>query len=246
MKTMIVTGAAGGLGEQIALRASEVGYRVGLVDVDQERVQAAARRMSNAVGYRADASSESDIEAVLDQFGEAPDVVVNNAGIVRFGPLLDQGAEAFRKVVDVNLVGCFITAKAAAKRMIKRGSGVIINITSINATHPGPGSGAYPATKAGVVSLTQHMSLEWGPAGLRVNAIAPGFIDAGMSAPIYADPKVRNLRGGAVPQRRLGHADDIANAVLFLASDQASYINGHELVVDGGVVNSVLMQLPRD
>jgi NAD(P)-dependent dehydrogenase (short-subunit alcohol dehydrogenase family) len=246
MKTMIVTGAAGGLGEQVALRASQAGYRVALVDVDLQRVQAAAARMTNAVGYRADASSESDIEAVLDQFGDVPDVLVNNAGIVRFGPLLEQSAEAFRQVIDVNLVGCFITAKAVAKRMVKRGSGNIVNISSINATHPGPGAGAYPASKAAVVSLTQHMALEWGPVGLRVNAVAPGFIDAGMSAPIYADPKVRKLRGGAVPQRRLGLADDIANAVLFLASEQAAYINGHELVVDGGVVNSVLAQLPRE
>jgi NAD(P)-dependent dehydrogenase (short-subunit alcohol dehydrogenase family) len=246
MKTMIVTGAGGGLGEQIALRASQAGYRVGLVDVDEQKVKAAAARISNAVGYRADASSESDIEGVLDQFGDVPDVLVNNAGIVRFGPLLEQSAEAFQKVVDVNLVGCFITAKAVAKRMVKRGSGSIINITSINAVHPGPGAGAYPASKVAVASLTQHMSLEWAPAGLRVNAIAPGFIDAGMSAPIYADPKVRKLRGGAVPTRRLGTADDIANAALFLASDQAAYINGHELVVDGGVVNSILMQLPRD
>ncbi|HEY5754752.1 MAG TPA: SDR family NAD(P)-dependent oxidoreductase [Steroidobacter sp.] len=246
MKTMIVTGAGGGLGEQIALRASQAGYRVGLVDVDEQKVKAAAALISNAVGYRADASSESDIEGVLDQFGDVPDVLVNNAGIVRFGPLLEQSAESFQKVIDVNLVGCFITAKAVAKRMVKRGSGSIINITSINAIHPGPGAGAYPASKAAVASLTQHMSLEWAPAGLRVNAIAPGFIDAGMSAPIYADPKVRKLRGGAVPTRRLGTADDIANAALFLASDQAAYINGHELVVDGGVVNSILMQLPRD
>ena len=246
MKTMIVTGAGGGLGEQIALRASEAGYRVGLVDVDEQRVKAAAGRLSNAVGYRADTTNEADIEAVLDQFGDVPDVLVNNAGIVRFGPLLEQSVESFKKVVDVNLIGCFITARAVAKRMVKRGSGSIINITSINAVHPGPGAGAYPASKAAVASLTQHMSLAWGPLGLRVNAIAPGFIDAGMSAPIYADPKVRKLRGGAVPMRRLGLADDIANAALFLASDQAAYINGHELVVDGGVVNSILMQLPRD
>ncbi|WP_129775378.1 SDR family NAD(P)-dependent oxidoreductase [Peristeroidobacter soli] len=246
MKTMIVTGAGGGLGEQIALRASQAGYRVGLVDVDEQRVKAAAARIPNAVGYRADTSSEADVEAVLDQFGEVPDVLVNNAGIVRFGPLLEQSAESFKKVVEVNLIGCFISAKAVARRMVGRGSGSIINITSINAVHPGPGAGAYPASKAAVASLTQHMSLEWAPAGLRINAIAPGFIDAGMSAPIYADPKVRKLRGGAVPQRRLGVADDIANAVLFLASEQAAYINGHELVVDGGVVNSILMQLPRD
>jgi NAD(P)-dependent dehydrogenase (short-subunit alcohol dehydrogenase family) len=90
------------------------------------------------------------------------------------------------------------------------------------------------------------MALEWGPGGVRVNAVAPGFIDAGMSAPIYANPRVRELRGAAVPVGRLGTAADIANAVLFLASDEGAYINGHELIVDGGVVNSVLARLPRE
>jgi NAD(P)-dependent dehydrogenase (short-subunit alcohol dehydrogenase family) len=90
------------------------------------------------------------------------------------------------------------------------------------------------------------MSLEWAGSGLRVNAVAPGFIDAGMSAPIYANPRVRELRGSAVPQQRLGTAEEVAAAVLFLCSEQASYINGHELIVDGGVVNSVLSRLPRE
>ena len=94
--------------------------------------------------------------------------------------------------------------------------------------------------------LTEQMGLEWGPLGIRVNAVAPGFIDAGISTPFYANPVVRELRGKAVPIRRLGTAMDVAHAVLFLASEEASYINGHEIVVDGGVVSSVLMQLPRE
>jgi len=130
--------------------------------------------------------------------------------------------------------------------MIKRGSGSIINMSSINGINPGIGIGAYPASKAGIISMTQQMAIEWGKFGIRVNCISPGFIDAGMSKPIYEDNKVRALRGGAVPSGRLGEADDIANAVLFLDSDNASYINGHNLVVDGGVTSSVIAQLPRE
>ena len=96
-----------------------------------------------------------------------------------------------------------------------------------------------------MANMTQAMSIEWGPSGIRVNAIAPGFIDAGMSKPIYADPKVREVRGGGVPLRRLGDANDIAQAVLFLDSEDAQYINGHQLVIDGGVSNSVMAHLPR-
>ena len=207
---------------------------------------AVAATLKSGVGFGVDVSDEAAVNAVLEQLQQVPDVLVNNAGIVRFGPLLDQSLDAFKEAVNVNLIGTFVVARAVGRGMLKRGSGVVINMSSINATHPAPGSGAYPATKAAIVSLTQHMALEWGPGGVRVNAIAPGFIDAGMSSPIYANPRVRELRGGAVPQRRLGTAQDIANAVLFLASEQGSYINGHELVVDGGVVNSVLAGLPRE
>ena len=124
--------------------------------------------------------------------------------------------------------------------MLERGSGHIINLTSVNGIHPAPGVGLYSGTKAGMAVMTQAMAIEWGPRGVRCNAIAPGFIDAGMSKPIYADPKVREKRGGGVPLRRLGSSDDIANAVLFLDSEAAGYINGHQLVIDGGVVNSVM------
>jgi NAD(P)-dependent dehydrogenase (short-subunit alcohol dehydrogenase family) len=112
--------------------------------------------------------------------------------------------------------------------------------------HPAPGGGAYGATKSGLAQMTELMSVEWGPSGIRVNAVAPGFIDAGMSAPFFKDPVVRELRGGGVPLRRLGTAEDVAEAVMFLASDAASYISGQELAVDGGVINSVLAQLPRE
>jgi NAD(P)-dependent dehydrogenase (short-subunit alcohol dehydrogenase family) len=246
MKTMMVTGAGAGIGAAIATAAAAAGYRVVVCDVDGERARSVAAGLPDARGFQLDVSREADVERVLDTLDAVPDALINNAGIVRFGPLIDLPVDQFRAVLDVNLLGVFICSRAVARRMLPRRSGVIVSLSSINATHPGPGAGAYPATKAAVVSLTQQMSLEWAGGGLRVNAVAPGFIDAGMSAPIYANPRVRELRGSAVPQQRLGTAEEVAAAVLFLCSDQASYINGHELIVDGGVVNSVLSRLPRD
>ena len=129
--------------------------------------------------------------------------------------------------------------------MALRGSGSIINITSINGISAGTNSGAYGATKSAISLLTQQMSLEWGKLGLRVNALAPGLIDGGMSEPIYSDPHFRKLRTEKVPVGRLGTEEDIAQAVLFLGSEKASYITGHELVVDGGIINSIIANLPR-
>ncbi|MEY3680814.1 MAG: hypothetical protein RL547_1427, partial [Actinomycetota bacterium] len=118
-------------------------------------------------------------------------------------------------------------------------------ITSMNGVAAGPNAGAYGATKAAVALLTSQMAIEWGAFGVRVNAVAPGLIDAGMSEPIYADPATRHARESKVPLGRLGTADDIASVVLFLASDEASYIHGQNIVVDGGVTGSVIAHLPR-
>lgn len=246
MKTALVTGAGAGLGAATASRASQMGYRVGVLDVDGDKARAVASKLANAVALQADVTSEASVAAALAAFGAVPDLLVNNAGVVRFGTLLEQGVEGFRKVVDVNLMGTVIPALLVGRKMVERGSGVIINTTSINAITPGPNTGAYPSAKAAVGKLTEHMALEWGPAGVRVNCVAPGFIDAGMSAPIYANPGVRALRGGGVPLRRLGAAEDVAAAIMFLASDEAAYIHGHQLVIDGGVVHSLLSQLPRE
>lgn len=248
----MVTGAGHGLGAAIAAAAADSGRQVGVLDVDEAAAaRVAAEIGSAAVALRADTANESDVEAALDCFGEftgrpAPDAFVACAGVVRFGPLLDLAAADWRSVVDVNLTGTFISARAVARRMIAADEpGTIVNVTSMNGVAPGPNAGAYGATKAAIALLTQQMALEWGPRGIRVNAVAPGLIDAGMSEPIYADPEIRARRSARVPLRRLGTAAEVAEVVLFLLSDGARYINGVELLVDGGVTMSVLDSLPR-
>jgi len=246
MKSAVVTGGADGLGAEIATLLASNGYRVGVLDIRGDLAEQTAAGMENAQALVADVTAADSVERALSRFGATPDLWVNNAGIVRFGGLESQSIEDYIDTLNVNFLGSCLCARLVAPGMLERGSGHIINLTSVNGIHPAPGVGLYSGTKAGMAVMTQAMAIEWGPRGVRCNAIAPGFIDAGMSKPIYADPKVREKRGGGVPLRRLGSGDDIANAVLFLDSEAAGYINGHQLVIDGGVVNSVMAHLPRN
>ena len=245
MKNAIVTGASNGIGLEISKKLSENNYNVAMIDIDEENLFKESENINNSTPIIGDVTNKDSISSALDKINKTPDLLVNNAGIVLFGGLEEQSIEDFKKSVDISLIGSYLVSRLVIASMIKNNSGCIINMSSINGVHPGPGTGGYPSAKAGIVSLTQQMAIEWGPYGIRTNSISPGFIDAGMSKPIYAVNKVRELRGNAVPIKRLGEAEDIANAVLFLASENASYINGHNLVVDGGVINSVLDQLPR-
>lgn len=250
--TVVVTGGGSGLGAAIATAAAEAGWTVGVLDRDGDAARSTAAALGDrGVPLTADTTDEQAIEAALDALtnatgGFAPDALVANAGIVRFGPLLDATVDDWRAVVDVNLTGTFVAARAVARRLVAAGRpGSIVAVTSMNGVAPGPNAGAYGATKAAVARLTQQMALEWGPHAIRVNAVAPGLIDAGMSAPIYADPEIRRLRAGRVPLGRLGDAAEVASVVLFLLSDAAAYVTGTELLVDGGVTMSVIGTLPR-
>lgn len=250
--TVVVTGAAGGIGAALAAAAVRVGWVVGMLDRDADAVESAARTVGDAaVALVADITDEKSVATALDRFAgvtgrEAPDGLVCNAGIVRFGPLLDLDVDDWRAVAEVNLTGTFVVARAVARRLVAAHQpGSMVMITSINGIAAGPNAGAYGATKAGVARLSQQMALEWAGSGIRVNAVAPGLIDAGMSAPIYADDDIRRRRSAAVPLERLGTAEEIASVVLFLLSDAAAYVTGAELVVDGGVSTSVLATLPR-
>ena len=244
MPTIIVTGAGSGLGKCIAEHAARAGYKVGVLDLVLEQAQAVAENIGG-VALEGDVSDLASVEKAFGTFGETPDVLVNNAGILRTGSLLDHSLEDFRRVIDVNLTSIFLVAQIAARRMRNAGGGSIINMSSINGINPSTQCGAYATAKAGVIALSRQMSMEWGVYNIRVNTIAPGFIDAGMQAPFFENPEVRELRRNAVPLKRLGTAHDVAECALFLASDKAQYISGENITVDGGVIHSVLMQLPR-
>ena len=242
---MIVTGAGHGIGAEIARQAAAGGYRVGVLDIDAGAAEQTAQSLPDAVALVGSTTDSTAIEAALDAFG-TPDTLVNNAGIVRFSPLVDHPEAEWRAVVDVNLTGPFVCGRTLARRLIAEGrKGAIVNISSINGIAPGPNSGAYSATKAAVIQLTRQMAIEWGPAGIRVNSVAPGIIDDGMSSAILDDPEVRATRSSRTPSRRLGTAADIAKAVIWLCSDDAEFVNGHNMVVDGGVVHTVLAGMPR-
>ena len=241
----VVTGAGAGLGASIAERLASEGYAVALLDQDGDAASRSAEGLTGASAFQVDVSNPEQVADVFSRIG-AVDLLVNNAGIARFGPLLEQSAADMQAVINVNLMGTALCAQQAARQMTEQGSGCIINLSSINAVTPGPNVGLYAATKAAVHNLTILQALEWGPMGVRVNAIAPGFIDAGMSAPFFEQASIREKRAGGVPLKRLGQADDVVNAVVYLQSEAAQYVSGHQLGVDGGVVGSLLAHLPRD
>ncbi|MEI6759182.1 MAG: SDR family oxidoreductase [Betaproteobacteria bacterium] len=242
----LVTGGGSGIGAAIARAASRAGYRVAIMDAQAEAAEAMARELGNAVALPCDVTDERAVDAALATLGTTPDLLVNNAGIVKFGHLVDISVQDFRRVLEVDLVGVYVLSRAVGLMMRARGQGNIINISSINAITPSLGTNAYAAAKGGLVTMTKLLALELGPHGVRVNSVSPGFVDGGMSTAVFANPRTRDVRTKAVPLRRLGSTEDIAQAVMFLASDAAAYVHGQDLGVDGGLVHSLLSQIPRD
>ena len=244
-KLALVTGAGSGIGAAIATAANRAGYRVAVMDANADAARLMATQLGDAIALPCDVTDEKAVDGALTILGAVPDLLVNNAGIVKFGHLLDVSVDDFRRVLDVDLVGAFILSRAVGRGMRERGSGNIVGISSINAITPSLGTKAYAAAKGGLVNMTKLLALELGPFGIRVNSVSPGFVDGGMSTAVFAHAKTRELRTQAVPLRRLGSVEDIANAVMFLASDEAAYIHGQDLGVDGGLVHSLLSQIPR-
>ena len=161
MKAMIVTGAANGIGNAIARAADKSGYRVGVLDISDDRAEEVASSLNRGEALVCDVTDAEQVAQVFAEFGEI-NVLVNNAGILRTGPLIDHEPTDFRRVIDTNLSAVFIVAQAAARIMRESHGGSIVNVASIVGIHPSPNSGAYAAAKAGVLALTQHMSVEWG------------------------------------------------------------------------------------
>lgn len=241
----LITGGAAGIGKATAERFAEEGARVILCDVDSDRGEKVAQAI-NGVFYKINVTDRVAVQAwvmdVIEKFGRI-DVLVNNAGILRDnllvkvkdGELVKQMPEDdFDLVVSVNLKGVFNCTQAVAPYMIKQGSGVILNATSVVGLDGNMGQTNYVATKAGVIGMTKVWSRELGRYNIRVNAVAPGFTATEMV--VSMPEKILAAMKGRTPLQRLGQPRDIANAYLFLASDEASFITGDVLRVDGGIV----------
>lgn len=245
MTWAVVTGAGSGIGAVIAEHAAKAGFSVSAWDIDGDKVRDLAHRVDCVTPRRVDVTDEDAVDAAFGALPESPGLLVNNAGMVRFGPLLDLSLEDWNAALTLNLTATFLVARSAARRMAEAHAGCVVNLASINGVAAAPHAGAYTASKAAVIRLTEQMALEWSDYGIRVNTVSPGLIDAGMSEPIYSDPETRRMRTAHVPVQRLGSAEDVAETVMFLASPKASYISGQNIIVDGGISKATLAQLAR-
>ena len=231
----VVTGGGRGIGAAIVERLRSDGYRVTALDV------AAGPGVTVC-----DVSDEEAVRAAATALGPV-DVLVNNAAIWRHAACDEVSAEDYADVLAVNLLGAFHCTQAFGRPMLDRG-GTIVNIASIAAYAAGRGPGSYSASKAGLIALTQQTALHWGPRGVRCNAVGPGMVPTPGSSDVYDDADVRDARAQAVPMRRLGQPSDIAAVVSFLVSDDAAYVTGQTIYVDGGLTTALLAeqsQLPN-
>ena len=241
-KTALITGASKGIGRAIAMRFAEQGANVAFTFLSSvEKGQALEAELAalgvKAKGFRSDASdyaaAEQLINDVVAEFGSL-DVLVNNAGITQDNLLMRMTEEMWDKVINVNLKSCFNTVKASTRTFMKQKSGSIINITSVVGIKGNAGQANYAASKAGIIGFTKSVALELGSRNIRCNAIAPGFIETEMTE-VLDEKTVQGWRE-AIPMRRGGNPEEVADAVVFLASDMSSYISGQVLQVDGAML----------
>jgi 3-oxoacyl-[acyl-carrier protein] reductase len=239
-KVALITGGANGIGKITAQKFLEEGAKVVISDYNAEAGEATAQeleRFGKVTFVQADVANTDQIKAMvqqtIDTYGNI-DILVNNAGITIDGLLTKMDEESWEKVISVNLSGVFKCTKEVVLVMLEQGSGVILNASSVVGIHGNIGQTNYAATKAGVIGLTKSWAKEFGPKGIRVNAVAPGFIVTDMTAKV--PQKILDLMESKTPLRKLGRPEDIAAAYLFLASEDAGFINGTILSVDGGLV----------
>ena len=238
---VLITGSTRGLGYGLASGLAEHGAQIVVNGTREETVGPAVDRLigagHRAAGYAFDVTDAGSVEAQVARIEQEQGpihVLVNNAGVQRRSPLIDMTLEQWETVLATNLSAAFVVGRAVARGMIERRSGVIINITSLNVEAARPSIANYVAAKGGLDALTRSMATEWGPSGIRVNAIAPGYFVTDMTRPLVDDPEFDRWVKGNVPLRRWGDPRELIGAAIFLASSASSYVTGRTIHVDGG------------
>ncbi|MEO0429783.1 MAG: SDR family oxidoreductase [Pseudomonadota bacterium] len=236
-KTALITGSSQGIGYVLAQGLRDAGARIVLNGRSMDKLAKAADRLG-AVALPFDVTDHSAARAAVDGFeaSEGPiDILVNNAGMQHRTPLEDFDPADFERLMAVNVTSVFNVGQAAARHMIGRGAGKIINIASVQTALARPGIAPYVASKGAVANLTKGMATDWAPKGLNVNAIAPGYFDTELTAALVADPEFTAWVARRAPQGRWGQMDELIGAAVFLSSAASSFVNGHTLFVDGGM-----------
>ena len=235
-KNIIVTGASGGIGNSIVKKLNECGANILASGTKVEKLEELKSKFSRVKILKFDISQSDKIEEFIESASKelgGLDVVVNNAGITQDNLAIRMGIEEWKKVIDVNLTSTFLMSKYAIKKMLKNKKGKIINITSVVGHTGNLGQANYTASKAGVVAMSKSLAIEYAKKNININCISPGFIKTAMTDKL--DHKFKEVIMSKIPSARLGEPEDIANAVLFLASTQSDYINGETLHVNGGM-----------
>lgn len=235
-KVAIVTGAAQGIGLGVAQRFAREGAKVTLADVNEDKGNSEAAALGSefvACDVGESCQARRLVATVVERHGRV-DICVNNAGILKTGDILELSEEDFDAVLRVNLKGAFLVGQAAARQMVKQGSGSIINMSSVNAVMTIPNALAYNISKGGMNQLTRNMAVFLADKGVRVNAIGPGSILTQLLDQVMTDEHARNMILSRTPMGRCGEVSEVANVALFLASDESSYITGECIYIDGG------------
>ena len=236
-KNIIVTGASGGIGNSIIKKLNEAGANILASGTRIEKLEELKKNFKNIKIIKFDISQSDKIEEFIEnatnELGGSLDGVINNAGITQDNLAIRMSLDEWQKVININLTSTFLMSKFAIKKMLKNKSGKIVNITSVVGHTGNLGQANYTASKAGIIAMSKSLAIEYAKKNINVNCISPGFIKTAMTDKI--DEKFKEVIVSKIPSARLGEPDDIANAVLFLSSDQSNYINGETIHVNGGM-----------
>ena len=236
-KNIIVTGASGGIGNSIIKKLNEAGANILASGTRIEKLEELKKNFKNIKILKFDISQSDKIEEFIEnatnELGGSLDGIINNAGITQDNLAIRMSLDEWQKVININLTSTFLMSKFAIKKMLKNKSGKIVNITSVVGHTGNLGQANYTASKAGIVAMSKSLAIEYAKKNININCISPGFIKTAMTDKI--DEKFKEVIVSKIPSARLGEPDDIANAVLFLSSNQSDYINGETIHVNGGM-----------